>query len=98
MTGLESFDNPAEITAIYPFPGFEWLLVLVVVVLWVLWHVAQTRAENREYREAQDHYDRIGLERATHHGGSADIADEEEVAAEQARTSDAAPPTAEAPR
>lgn len=91
MTGLESFENPAELGPIYPFPGLEWLLVLIVVILWILWHVKQTLDENREYREALEHYERIGLDRAMHHGGGADIAHPEEVA-----TARSQPPSPEA--
>lgn len=93
MTGLESFEGPAEIGPIYPFPGAEWLFVVIAVVLWILWHVKQTLDENREYREALEHYERTGLERAMHHGGGADIAHPEEVASTRVE-----PPSAEASR
>ena len=51
-TGIDSWAvDLAEIGAVYPFQGFEWLMALLGVVLWILWHVWQIRFENRTYEE-----------------------------------------------
>ena len=34
---------------IYPFVGWELLMVVVLVVLWVGWHVMQIRKESEDY-------------------------------------------------
>ncbi len=71
VTALDSFDDPAAITALYPFVGLEGLFVVVAVVLWVGWHVVQMRSENKEYAEAIRRYEDVGMERAMHLSGSA---------------------------
>jgi hypothetical protein len=60
-TGIASWSNPAEITAIYPFPGTEWLLVIAGFVFWIWWHVKQIREEDRALREAAEYHRRNGL-------------------------------------
>ena len=77
-TGLDSFMNPEEIGPMYPFAGAEWVFVAIGVVIWLLWHAAQIRGETSENREAIEMYERIGLDRAMYHGGSALIATDEE--------------------
>ncbi len=69
-TGVESFTNPDQVGAIYPFVGTEWLWFVIAVVLWVLWHVWQVRSENREYDEAVRLYKEFGVEDALRTGGS----------------------------
>lgn len=78
MTGLESFANPANIGAMYPFVGSEGFLVIVALAIWVIWHIWQIAFENREYNEAVKLYREVGLKRAMHHGGAARVASEEE--------------------
>ena len=41
--------SPETLGAIYPFLGFEWLMVAISVVAWVGWTVWQIRNENAEY-------------------------------------------------
>lgn len=60
-TGISSWSNPSEITAIYPFPGIEWLLVIAGFVFWIWWHIKQIREENRSLEEAAEHYRREGV-------------------------------------
>ena len=55
-TGLETFANPADIGALYPFVGSETLMTIILLVLWVAWHVWQIKSENREYDEAVRKY------------------------------------------
>jgi len=36
-----------DIGAVYPWLGWEVIMVLVAVALWILWHIVQIRQENR---------------------------------------------------
>lgn len=38
----------ANVGPVYPWIGFELIMVLVAVALWILWHVIQIRQENAE--------------------------------------------------
>ena len=40
-----------DIGAVYPWLGWEVIMVLVAVALWILWHIVQIRQENRDYAE-----------------------------------------------
>lgn len=60
-TGISSWSNPAEITAIYPFPGTEWLLVIAGFIFWIWWHVKQIREENQALRDAAEYHRRNGV-------------------------------------
>ncbi len=60
-TGISSWSNPAEITAIYPFPGTEWLLVIAGFVFWIWWHIKQIREENRALEEAAEYHRKHGV-------------------------------------
>ena len=40
-----------DIGPIYPFVGWETLMVIVLVVFWVGWHITQMRMENRTHDE-----------------------------------------------
>jgi len=41
----------ADVGAVYPWIGYEVIMVLVAVALWILWHVLQLRHENEELTE-----------------------------------------------
>ena len=43
----------ADIGPIYPFVGWEWLLVLIGVVYWIIWHVRQIRSENQSLADQE---------------------------------------------
>ena len=77
-TGLDSFANPAEIGAMYPGVGVEWLMVLIGFVLWILWHIYQIKGEEAEYSAALQLYKQVGMERAMAHA-TGTIAAENEV-------------------
>ncbi|MEX2645701.1 MAG: hypothetical protein WD249_05515 [Gaiellaceae bacterium] len=79
-TGLTSFSDPESIGPLYPFPDKVSLLVMTAVgfALWVLWHAVQIRGETRENQEAVELWDRVGLERAMFHGGTALVATDDE--------------------
>jgi len=49
MTGnFTNWDgNILDIGPIYPFVGWETLMVIVLVVAWVGWHIMQIRMENK---------------------------------------------------
>jgi hypothetical protein len=76
-TGLDSFSDPQDIGALYPFVGFEVLFVVVGIALWLAWHVRQMMIENQEYRRALDLYERVGMSRVLEQGGTESFADEE---------------------
>ncbi|PVZ06950.1 hypothetical protein [Actinomycetospora cinnamomea] len=79
-TGLDSFSNPQDIGALYPFVGSEVLLVVVGIVLWLAWHVRQIVIENQEYRRALELYQRVGMSRVLQQGGTESLADEQALA------------------
>ena len=83
-TGLGSFTNPADITALYPFPGFEVVFVVVGVLLLLGWHIRQMRDENKEYDEALELYERVGMDRAMHFGGISHLDTDEDMDAARA--------------
>ena len=39
--------NIVDIGPIYPFVGWEMLMVIVLIVFWIGWHFMQIRMENR---------------------------------------------------
>jgi hypothetical protein len=84
-TGLDSFTDPADITTLYPFAGWEVLLVVIGFVLLFGWHVAQMRDENKEYDEAIELYSRVGMERAMHFGGVSHLDTDEDIEAVEAK-------------
>lgn len=43
----------AEVGAIYPFQGWEGVMVILGVVFWIGWHVVQFRQESRHLQEAR---------------------------------------------
>lgn len=56
-TGIETWNqNLLEIGPMYPFPGTEWLWVIIGVGSWLIWHVIQTRMETRVYDEDMKTY------------------------------------------
>lgn len=79
ITGLDSFNNPADIGPLYPFVGTEVILVVIGVVLWLAWHFLQTRQESAEDEEGVRKFNEIGKDRVLFHGGTARIAREDEL-------------------
>jgi hypothetical protein len=43
----------AEVGAIYPFQGYEVLMIVVGVIFWLGWHWLQFRNENEELKKQQ---------------------------------------------
>jgi len=41
----------ANVGAVYPWQGYELIMVIVAVALWILWHIIQLRGEKEEYAE-----------------------------------------------
>ena len=51
-TGLTTWATDLkDIAAVYPFQGWEVLMVIAAFVFWILWHIVQLRQESAEYRE-----------------------------------------------
>jgi hypothetical protein len=46
-----------DVAAVYPFQGWEVVMVFAALAFWLLWHVVQIWQENREYKEDRtEHY------------------------------------------
>jgi hypothetical protein len=41
----------ANVGAVYPWQGYELIMVIVGVALWILWHIIQLREEKEEFAE-----------------------------------------------
>ncbi|MGH6832131.1 MAG: hypothetical protein ACRECM_03790, partial [Methyloceanibacter sp.] len=41
----------ADVGAVYPWQGYELIMVIIAVAAWILWHIIQIREENVEYAE-----------------------------------------------
>jgi len=53
--GMENWAvDLAEVGAIYPFQGTEFILFLAGLAFWIGWHVMQFRAEKTELGEEMD--------------------------------------------
>ena len=48
--------NIADIGPIYPFVGWEPILVIAGLVFWVAWHIVQLRQENKQLQEEDEHF------------------------------------------
>jgi hypothetical protein len=49
---FENWDgNVMDIGPLYPFVGYEGLMVVILVVAWAAWHIAQMVGENRELED-----------------------------------------------
>ena len=48
--------SAADIGPIYPFVGWEWLLLIIDVAFWIFWHVWQLRHENKNFEEQRRKY------------------------------------------
>ena len=53
-TGVESWAvDLANIEAVYPLQGSEFLMVLIGLATWIIWHIWQIRFENRTIAEEE---------------------------------------------
>ncbi len=41
----------ADVGAVYPWLGYEVIMVVVAILAWLTWHYVQIRDENRDYDE-----------------------------------------------
>jgi hypothetical protein len=41
----------ANVGAVYPWLGYEVIMVVIAVVAWLIWHFAQIREEENEFAE-----------------------------------------------
>jgi hypothetical protein len=49
---FENWDgNVLDLGPLYPFVGFEGLMVVILIAAWIAWHIAQMVGENRELDE-----------------------------------------------
>jgi hypothetical protein len=46
----------AKVDAVYPWLGYEVIMVVACVAAWLIWHFIQIREENREYAEDDKKY------------------------------------------
>ncbi len=54
-TGVSTWNQDLlGIGPMYPFPGYEWLMVLIALATWIIWHICQARNEARELKEEQE--------------------------------------------
>lgn len=44
----------ADVGAIYPFQGWEFIMFLLGLAFWIWWHVAQMRQEARDIRQGMN--------------------------------------------
>lgn len=72
-TGFDSFADSASLEALYPFIGFEWVLVVAVVVSWARWMIKQSADETEGYQKASDLIREVALEEVMAHGGRAGV-------------------------
>lgn len=92
-TGLDSFSNPQDIGALYPFAGTEVVLAVVGILLWLGWHVRQLMAENRGYAEALELYRETGLTWVVRNSGSEWSPEEEDLGGHDPSRRDPEPTT-----
>lgn len=53
-TGLETWNqNLAELGAVYPMPGSEYILAFIGIASWVIWHLIQIKGENKVLDEEE---------------------------------------------
>ncbi len=51
-TGISSWAvDLADVGAVYPFQGAEWIMLLIGLVFWIWWHVWSIKSENARLRE-----------------------------------------------
>ena len=52
-TGIESWsaESLPNITAMYPFVGWEVTMTIVGLVVWIVWHIWQIKFESNSYDE-----------------------------------------------
>jgi hypothetical protein len=65
-TGIQSWNvDLLGIGPMYPFVGWEVVLVIIGLASWVIWHIIQMRAENETLAAEEEHYANDGrLEQA----------------------------------
>ncbi len=52
--GYESWAvDLAEVGPVYPFQGYEWLMIVLCVAFWIGWHRTQFVRESRHLEEAR---------------------------------------------
>ncbi|MCX4706139.1 hypothetical protein OG252_04775 [Streptomyces sp. NBC_01352] len=79
-TGIDSWKDLDSIDTLHPFPGSEYVLVVVALLTWIGFHVWQVKAENDEFEEALTTMDAEAPEDAD--AGSAEAAEPVAAAAE----------------
>lgn len=54
-TQIDSWTGPIqEVGPMYPFPGLEWLMVVLAAAFWIAWIVLQWRMEAKIYKEDEE--------------------------------------------
>lgn len=61
-TGIDTWAvDLADVGAIYPFQGFEVIMVIAGVAFWIIWHIWQITNENRDIAEEEKRVSDGGL-------------------------------------
>ena len=57
MTGVTTWaQDLADVGAIYPFQGAEWLMLIVGVAFWIWWHITTFKSELHTQQEKVKQY------------------------------------------
>ena len=57
MATIESWAvDMADVGAVYPFQGTEFILVVVAYAAWIVWHVWQMGGEQRQHKDEVQRY------------------------------------------
>lgn len=54
----------ANVTAVYPLPGWEVTMTVIGVIFWLGWHVVQFRREDEHLKQAQTFADKEKIAKA----------------------------------
>ncbi len=53
----------ADVGAVYPLQGWEFVMTIIGVIFWLGWHVMQFRRESRDFEDVRRDADKAGKAR-----------------------------------